>query len=154
PMNQPDVPFKGRAYRLERRADDGVTAQYPHLTENTFLTAMTCPLSTFSIDVDTASYANTRRFLNENRLPPHDAVRVEELINYFPYHYPPPHGDDPFSASIEVAGCPWNSEHRLVRIGIKGREVARDKRPASNFVFLIDVSGSMQPRERLPLIKE
>jgi Ca-activated chloride channel family protein len=130
------------------------TANYPHLQENSFLTALNHPLSTFSIDVDTASYANVRRFLNEGRMPPRDAVRVEEMINYFKYNYPPPRGDDPFFASIEVAGCPWDSGHRLVRIGIKGREIARDKRPPSNFVFLIDVSGSMGPRERLPLIKQ
>ena len=112
------------------------------------------PLSTFSIDVDTASYANVRRFLNENRLPPADAVRIEELINYFSYDYPQPKGDEPFSANIEVAGCPWNTAHRLVRVGLKGKEIAQDKRPPSNFVFLIDVSGSMSPPARLPLIKQ
>ena len=130
------------------------TATYPHIVENSFLLARNAPLSTFSIDVDTASYANMRRFLNEGRMPPRDAVRIEELINYFKYNYPQPRGEDPFSANIEVAGCPWNSEHRLVRVGLKGREIAQDKRPPSNFVFLIDVSGSMQPVERLPLIKQ
>jgi Ca-activated chloride channel family protein len=87
-------------------------------------------------------------------LPPKDAVRIEEMINYFSYSYPQPKGDEPFSANIEVAGCPWNSQHRLVRIGLKGKEIAQDKRPPSNFVFLIDVSGSMSPSERLPLIKQ
>lgn len=130
------------------------TASYPQLVENAFLSARNAPLSTFSIDVDTASYANMRRFLNEGRMPPRDAVRIEELVNYFKYNYPQPRGEDPFSANIEVAGCPWNSEHRLVRVGLKGREIAQDKRPPSNFVFLIDVSGSMQPAERLPLIKQ
>jgi Ca-activated chloride channel family protein len=130
------------------------TAAYPHLIENSFLTALNHPLSTFSIDVDTASYANVRRFLNENRMPPPDAVRIEEMVNYFHYDYPQPRGEDPFAANIEIAGCPWNSEHRLVRIGLKGREIAQDKRPPSNFVFLIDVSGSMQTPERLPLIKQ
>jgi Ca-activated chloride channel homolog len=132
----------------------GGTATYPHLVENDFLTALSHPLSTFSIDVDTASYANIRRFLNEGRMPPPEAVRIEEMINYFHYDYPQPRGEDPFSANIEIAGCPWNTEHRLVRIGLKGREIAQDKRPPSNFVFLIDVSGSMQPPERLPLIKQ
>ncbi len=130
------------------------TARYPKYAENDFQSVLQEPLSTFSIDVDSASYANVRRFLNENRLPPKDAVRIEELINYFSYSYPQPKGDEPFSANVEVAGCPWNSQHRLVRIGLKGKEIAQDKRPPSNFVFLIDVSGSMSPSERLPLIKQ
>ena len=146
-----DIPVVGQNFY---RLDQSGTASYPHLVENSFLAARNAPLSTFSIDVDTASYANMRRFLNEGRMPPHDAVRIEELINYFKYNYPPPRGEDPFSANIEVAGCPWNSDHRLVRVGLKGREIAQDKRPPSNFVFLIDVSGSMQPAERLPLIKQ
>ncbi len=132
----------------------GGTARYPKYAENSFQSVLQEPLSTFSVDVDTASYANMRRFLNENRLPPKDAIRVEELINYFSYNYPQPKGDEPFSANIEIAGCPWNSQHRLVRIGLKGKEIAQDKRPPSNFVFLIDVSGSMSPGERLPLIKQ
>ncbi len=140
--------------KLHRKQDGFNTATYPHLIENSFLTVLKNPLSTFSIDVDTASYANVRRFLNSGRLPPTDAVRIEEMINYFTYNYPQPRGDDPFSANVEIAGCPWNSEHRLVRIGLKGREIARDKRPPSNFVFLMDVSGSMAPEERLPLIKQ
>jgi Ca-activated chloride channel homolog len=130
------------------------TARYPKYAENDFQSVSQEPLSTFSIDVDTASYANVRRFLNENRLPPGDAVRIEELINYFSYNYPQPKGDEPFSANLEVAGCPWNSQHRLVRIGLKGKEIAQGKRPPSNFVFIIDVSGSMSPSERLPLIKQ
>lgn len=130
------------------------TAAYPHLIENSFLTALNHPLSTFSIDVDTASYANVRRFLTSGQMPPPDAVRIEELVNYFKYNYPQPRGEAPFAANIEIAGCPWNAGHRLVRIGLKGREIAQDKRPPSNFVFLIDVSGSMQPQERLPLIKQ
>ncbi|MDB6016533.1 MAG: von Willebrand factor [Pedosphaera sp.] len=130
------------------------TATYPQLRENSFAGVLQHPLSTFSIDVDTASYANVRRFLTAGQLPPHEAVRLEEMINYFSYQYPQPRGEDPFSANIEVAGCPWNGEHRLVRIGLKGREIVQDKRPPSNFVFLIDVSGSMEPAERLPLIKQ
>jgi Ca-activated chloride channel family protein len=130
------------------------TAAYDHLVENPFLDAASNPLSTFSIDVDTASYSNVRRFINNGSLPPKDAVRVEEMINYFGYDYPQPEGDKPFSINIDVAGCPWESSHRLVRIGLKGREVAVDKRGPSNLVFLLDVSGSMTPVERLPLVKQ
>jgi Ca-activated chloride channel family protein len=130
------------------------TEAYDRIIENEFLSAAENPLSTFSIDVDTASYSNARRFLmTENRLPPKDAVRIEEFVNYFPYSYAPPKEDVPFATHVEVADCPWNKEHRLVRIGLKGREVARDQRPAANLVFLIDVSGSMSPPNRLPLVK-
>lgn len=130
------------------------TAEYPKYAENRFESVRENPLSTFSIDVDTASYANVRRFLKEGRMPPRDAVRIEEMINYFSYDYPQPKGDEPFSVNMEVASCPWESKHRLLRIGLKGKEIARDKRPPSNFVFLVDVSGSMAPRNRLPLIKQ
>jgi Ca-activated chloride channel family protein len=147
------TPLQDRYYRSVN-LPPADTAAYPHLTENAFLTAQNHPLSTFSIDVDTASYANVRRFLKAGQLPPRDAVRIEELVNYFKYNYPPPRGEDPFAANIEIAGCPWNAGHRLVRIGLKGREIAPDRRPPSNFVFLIDVSGSMQPPERLPLIQQ
>lgn len=124
------------------------------ITDNPFLAARDNPLSTFSIDVDTASYALVRRFLNSNQRPLKGAVRIEEMLNYFPYDYPQPQGDAPFSATMEVAACPWTPEHRLVRIGLKGREIAKDKRPASNLVFLIDVSGSMKPDNKLPLLKQ
>ncbi len=130
------------------------TEAYASLTDNPFLAALENPLSTFSIDVDTASYANVRRFLTENQLPPPDAVRIEEMINYFSYNYPQPKGSVPFSVNVEIAGCPWNEGHRLVRVGLKGREIARDKRPPSNLVFLIDVSGSMDEPNKLPLLKE
>ena len=114
------------------------------------------PLSTFSIDVDTASYANVRRFLTQNsQLPPPDAVRIEELVNYFRYDYAPPKGDDAvLGARRKWPTCPWNTEHRLVRVGLKGKEIAREERPASNLVFLLDVSGSMQPANKLPLVRE
>ena len=130
------------------------TAEYDHFDENPFLAAATNPLSTFSIDVDTASYANVRRMINAGTKPPKDSVRIEEMINYFAYDYPQPKGDEPFSINLEVAGCPWAPEHRLVRIGLKGREVAAEKRDASNLVFLLDVSGSMEPVDRLPLVKQ
>ena len=130
------------------------TASYPAYKENSFLTAIDHPLSTFSTDVDTASYANIRRFLNEGRLPPEDAVRIEEMINYFDYDYPQPEGDVPFSINLESASAPWNPQHRLVRIGLKGREIEAEERPSCNLVFLVDISGSMKPENRLPTIKQ
>ena len=130
------------------------TEAYDQIVENTFLLVTRNPLSTFSIDVDTASYANVRRFLNQDVLPPSGAVRIEEMVNYFNYNYPLPTGDDPFSVNVEVADCPWNGDHLLARIGIKGQEFTSDERPPANLVFLIDVSGSMQPPNKLPLLKE
>jgi len=129
------------------------TESYDDVTDNAFLRVTAAPLSTFSIDVDTASYANVRRFLNNNSLPPKAAVRIEELVNYFHYDYPQPDNETPFSAAMEVATCPWATEHRLLRVALHGRDLARNARPASNLVFLIDVSGSMQPDNKLPLLK-
>lgn len=137
----------------ELAANASNTESYAQRVDNPFLSVGKEPLSTFSIDVDTASYANVRRFLNQNTLPPKDAVRVEELLNYFPYDDSPPKGDAPFSVHAEVAGCPWNPEHRLARIGLMGRPLANEKRPVSNLVFLVDVSGSMQSPDKLPLLK-
>lgn len=131
------------------------TEAYANIVENPFTRATDEPLSTFSIDVDTASYSNVRRFLEQGTLPPPDAVRIEELVNYFDYAYAPPEDrSKPFAAHVTVAGCPWNAEHRLVRIGLKGWEMAKTERPASNLVFLIDVSGSMQPENKLPLVRQ
>lgn len=127
------------------------TESYSPIAENPFLAAAQNPLSTFSADVDTASYANVRRFIASGSLPPPDAVRIEELINYFPYDYPEP-STGPFAAAIEVAAAPWDPTHQLARIGIKGREIARGQRPPSNLVFLIDVSGSMEHPNKLPLL--
>jgi Ca-activated chloride channel family protein len=132
----------------------GNTEAYDRLVENSFLQVAQNPLSTFSIDVDTASYANVRRFLNQGTLPPPGAVRIEEMVNYFAYDYPLPTGEHPFSVNIEVADCPWNGDHVLARIGIKGQEFTPEERPPANLVFLIDVSGSMQPPNKLPLLKE
>jgi Ca-activated chloride channel family protein len=126
---------------------------YSHLDENPFLEVARAPLSTFSVDVDTASYSNTRRFLNNGQLPPKDAVRIEELINYFSYDYPQPVGTAPFSVTAEVAACPWNNKHRLVHIGLQGRRIDAGDVPPRNLVFLIDVSGSMMDANKLPLLK-
>ena len=130
------------------------TEGYDHLTDNPFLGVGHNPLSTFSIDVDTASYANVRRFLDQGSLPPADAVRIEELINYFNYDYDAPTGDDPFATHMEIAGCPWAPDHRLARIGLKGMQISEEDRPPSNLVFLLDVSGSMSSYNKLPLLKE
>jgi len=129
------------------------TETYDPIVENPFVPVRQEPLSTFSIDVDTASYSNVRRFLEQNMRPQPGAVRIEELLNYFTYNDPPPTGDDPFSVHLEVAGCPWNPDHRLARIGLMGKPIANDKRPPSNLVFLVDVSGSMQAPNKLPLVK-
>ena len=139
---------------IRERTGEFNTATYDHIGENPFLDARSNPLSTFSIDVDTASYSNVRRFINEGSLPPQDAVRVEEMINYFAYDYAQPSDGRPFAVHLDVAGCPWETSHRLVRIGLKGKEIATDKRGPSNLVFLLDVSGSMMPPERLPLVKQ
>ena len=130
------------------------TETYDSTSDNPFLDVTQNPLSTFSIDVDTASYSNMRRFLNNGRLPPKDSIRIEELINYFDYDYSAPRNDKPFAVNAEMTEAPWNPQHRLLRIGIKGREIAEGKRPDSNLVFLIDVSGSMSSANRLPLVKE
>jgi Ca-activated chloride channel homolog len=129
------------------------TETYDAIEENRFRAAKENPLSTFSIDVDTASYSNIRRFLQGDQLPSAGAVRIEELINYFPYDYPEPTTGDPFSINIEVSRAPWNEKHELVRIGLKGRGIAAAQRPASNLVFLVDVSGSMEDPDKLPLLK-
>jgi Ca-activated chloride channel family protein len=126
---------------------------YARVGENGFVRARQEPLATFSIDVDTASYSNVRRFLTQNQLPPPDAVRIEELINYFTYDYPRVSGDHPIGASLAVAAAPWNPRNRLVRIGIKARDIDPNRRPSSNLVFLIDVSGSMNAPGKLPLVK-
>lgn len=141
--------------RKKRLQEDAMADGEVHqaIVDNPFLPVIENPLSTFSIDVDTASYSNVRRYLNQNARPPADAVRIEEMVNYFPYSYPAPKAGEPFSVNCEVARCPWDADHRLVRIGLKGREIDRDKRPPSNLVFLIDVSGSMDQIDKLPLLK-
>lgn len=126
---------------------------YDNIVENQFLRVTDNPLSTFSIDVDAASYSNVRRFLNNGQLPPAGAVRIEEMVNYFHYEYPQPTNGDPFSISTEIAQSPWNKNNKLVLIGLQGKKIPTENLPASNLVFLIDVSGSMYSEEKLPLVK-
>ncbi len=139
--------------QLRQGLADLGTEAYEPIVENPYLSSYENPLSTFGTDVDTASYANVRRFLTQQQLPPPNAVRIEELINYFSYTYPQPVNDQPFSVNVEAGRCPWNPGNGLVRIGLKGKEIDSNQRPASNLVFLVDVSGSMQPENKLPLVK-
>jgi Ca-activated chloride channel family protein len=129
------------------------TEGYSPINENGFKDVGHNPLSTFSIDVDNASYSNVRRFINLGELPPVDAVRIEEMINYFKYNYPEPGGEHPFSVYTEMAACPWNNNHLLLHVGLKGKSIDKSTLPASNLVFLIDVSGSMDDPNKLPLLK-
>ncbi len=136
-----------------RYAGPMYTEAYDTIDENPFRRVSVDPLSTFSIDVDTASYANVRRFLNAGTLPPPGAVRIEELVNYFRFSYPQPQPHQPFSVTTELAECPWNPAHRLALIGLQGREIPDADLPPRNLVFLVDVSGSMLSLDKLPLVK-
>ena len=147
---RPTPPAFGDEYRREAAPDN---PGYVDVGENAFRPALDQPLSTFSLDVDTGSYANIRRFLNAGQLPPRDAVRLEEMLNYFRYETARPRDDEAFGVIAEVAACPWEPSHRLVRLAIQARGL-EGPRPAGNFVFLVDVSGSMTPPERLPLLKQ
>lgn len=129
------------------------TEEYDTIDDNPFKLVKKEALSTFSIDVDTASYSNLRRFISEGRMPPKDAVRIEELINYFTYDYPQPEGDRPFSLTTEISNAPWNEKHKLVRVGLQGKKIDTENLPPNNLVFLLDVSGSMNYANKLPLIK-
>ena len=142
------------AQRSAHSAPQWNTEEYSRITDNRFLAALTNPLSTFSIDVDRASYSNVRRFLTEGQRPPADAVRIEELVNYFSYDYAEPEGRDPFTIAADAAPAPWNRRHQLVRIGIQGKRYQSRDIPPSNLVFLIDVSGSMMSEDKLPLVKQ
>jgi len=161
-----EAPLMARAIGMAGPATTGVMADntmpqliqlnsesYTPVRENTFINAGNDPLSTFSIDVDTASYANIRRFINEGSLPPTGAVRIEEMINYFSYDYPEPKSG-PFTLMAEVGPAPWHSGHQLVKIGLKAKSLQREAMPPSNLVFLIDVSGSMQDQNKLPLLQQ
>jgi len=153
-MAADDRPVRGKMPRLvyQRTWPTPGTEGYEPIIEQGFQTPFSKPLSTFSIDVDTASYANVRRFIEDGSLPPINAVRIEELINYFDYAYPQPDGDVPFAVDVAVTDSPWKPEHRLVRIGLKGKEIAVDERAPSNLVFLVDVSGSMNSADKLQLL--
>ena len=130
------------------------TEEYDRIYENSFKDVQQNPLSTFSIDVDKASYSNIRRFLENGELPPRDAVRIEEMINYFSYHYAQPDDEHPFAIHTEIGNCPWNKEHSLIKIGLQGKTLDYEHLKPSNLVFLIDVSGSMEDANKLPLVKK
>jgi Ca-activated chloride channel family protein len=134
--------------------DVGNTEEYARIEDNRFLSVASAPLSTFSADVDRASYSNVRRFINTGSLPPKDAVRIEEMINYFSYGYAEPTGAHPVSITTDVAVAPWNPTHRIVRVGLQTKRIRTEHLPANNLVFLLDVSGSMQPENKLPLVKQ
>ncbi|WP_350028971.1 vWA domain-containing protein [Flavobacterium terrisoli] len=127
---------------------------YAELIENPFESPKTAPLSTFSIDVDNAAYTNIRRFINNGQAVPKDAVRIEEMVNFFKYQYPQPQSEHPFSINTEYSTSPWNPKHKLLKIGLQGKNIPTDNLPASNLVFLVDVSGSMSDENKLPLLKE
>ena len=157
PVAEADATALGRfdsleAWRYQRQP--GNREQYDEIVENAFIAVAADPMSTFSIDVDRASYSNVRRYIMQyGQLPPRDAVRIEELVNYFPYDYADPQDDAPIAIHTELGPAPWKPQHQLVRIGLQARRVKTDNLPASNFVFLLDVSGSMQPENKLPLVK-
>ena len=130
------------------------TEEYGYWLENDYQSPKNTPLSTFSIDVDKASYANIRRFIEQGQKPPAGAVRIEEMVNYFDYNYPQPQGEHPLSIISEIGTCPWNQEHLLLHIGLQGKKIDLSKAPRNNLVFLIDVSGSMNQDNKLPLVKQ
>ncbi|MEN2400668.1 von Willebrand factor type A domain-containing protein [Flavobacterium sp. MC2016-06] len=134
--------------------EDVNSEDYDSFVENTFESPKSSPLSTFSIDVDNASYTNIRRFINNGQTVPKDAVRVEEMVNFFKYSYPQPKDQHPFSINTELSDSPWNPQNQILRIGLQGRNIPTEELPASNFVFLIDVSGSMSDYNKLPLLKK
>lgn len=151
----PALMFHEKMVGMElERAPQFNTEEYDRIYETGFKKTLTDPLSTFSIDVDTASYSNVRRFLNYNEMPPRDAVRIEEMINYFTYDYPDPEGEHPFSITTEISNCPWNRDHYVLHIGLKGKPIDYNDIRPSNLVFLIDSSGSMSDANKLPLVKK
>jgi len=160
----PQVKWKGEEKKAAPNEPDNIppiekgqpnTENYDHFVDNPFLPTAVEPLSTFSVDVNTASYSNLRRFMQtDGKLPPPDAVRIAELINYFNYDYPKPKGDDPVAFGLEIAPCPWNPTHKLLRIAMAAKKYDKEQEPPRNLVFLIDTSGSMGPADRLPLVKQ
>jgi Ca-activated chloride channel homolog len=150
PMGIASERFEGDAAGSEAEMN---TEEYGRITDNPFLETLRNPLSTFSIDVDRASYSNVRRFLTSNQRPPRDAVRIEEMVNYFSYDYPDPSAGQPFSITTEIASCPWNEKNRLLLVGLQGQRLDTADLPPGNLVFLIDVSGSMLDPNKLPLVQ-
>lgn len=150
--NQPLLSQKPFIQQSDQEQDNNREG-YKHKGDNPFQSVSVNPLSTFSIDVDAASYSNIRRFINQGQLPPPDAVRLEEMINYFTYDYPQPEGDKPFSVTTEVSDAPWNPKHQLVQIGLQSQRTSTENLPPNNLVFLLDVSGSMDEPNKLPLLK-
>jgi len=146
------VAYESRS-TFQRYNNNFNTEGYASVNENGYKNVKNNPLSTFSIDVDNASYSNIRRFINSGSLPPADAVRIEEMINYFKFDYPEPRGEHPFSVYTELAICPWNRNHQLLQVGLRGKSIDKSSLPPSNLVFLIDVSGSMNSPNKLPLLK-
>lgn len=158
----PPAQEEQNAVRTEKDSDDPQklvdktqfnTEDYDNIVENKFLAATQNPLSTFSIDVDEAAYSNIRRYLQNGSIPPAGAIRIEEMINYFDYSYPKPVNGEPFTVNTEMSDCPWNPQHKLVHIGLQGKEIPVDNLPPSNMVFLVDVSGSMDEPNKLPLVQ-
>ncbi|SRX55507.1 VWA domain-containing protein [Aequorivita sp. CIP111184] len=147
----PSFVIRGTSSNLSNPVSDNES--YGRIEENIFKSVSTAPLSTFSIDVDKAGYSNIRRMLNNGQEVPQDAVKIEEMVNYFAYNYPQPTGKDPFSITADVVNSPWNQDAKLVRIGLKGKDISMDNVPPSNLVFLLDVSGSMNDPNKLPLLK-
>lgn len=147
-------PSLSMKYQTAYKHEDFNTEEYSYISENGYKNVMEEPLSTFSIDVDTAAYSNVRRMIRNREAVPADAVRIEEMINYFDYDYPEPEGDDPFSVITEYSQCPWNPENTLLMVGLQAKEIDFENRPASNFVFLLDVSGSMYSDDKLPLVQK
>ena len=152
-MSAPSAGAYKSGQQFQRYNNNFNTEGYAAINENGFKVVKSNPLSTFSIDVDNASYSNIRRFINMGQLPPADAVRIEEMINYFKYNYPEPDGEHPFSVYTELAVCPWNTRHQLLHVGLRGKSIDKSSLPHSNLVFLLDVSGSMDDPNKLPLLK-
>jgi Ca-activated chloride channel homolog len=148
-------PNKGKNEKTKKIANDKISNEaYDIFEENTFESPKAAPLSNFSIDVDNASYTNIRRFINNGQQVPKDAVRIEEMINFFKYNNPKPTNEHPFAIATNYTNCPWNENHKLLRIGLHGKDIEDKNLPASNLVFLIDVSGSMGDENKLPLLKK
>ncbi len=141
-------------YQAAYGGGDFNTEEYNYISENGYKTTVKEPLSTFSVDVDTASYSNLRRYINSGQQIPADAVRIEEMLNYFSYDYPEPENGDPFSVTTEYSDCPWNEDNRLLLIGLQAKEIDFSRRPPSNLVFLLDISGSMYSDDKLPLVQK